>query len=85
MKILVTSANTESTISNVCKEQIGDFEVDFICYNKTKIRNNRKNSLHPRLLGKIPKMLAIVIAFLSTTTATHSPGWTLLSNKKCAI
>lgn len=58
MKILVTSANTESTLSNVCKEQIGDFEVDFICYNKTKIINNRKNSLHPRLLGKIPKMLA---------------------------
>ena len=53
---MITSANTNNLNSNICVPQIG-FDIDFMCYNKTNF-SSRENSLHPRTLGKIPKMLA---------------------------
>lgn len=55
-KVLITSANTGSIYSNTCVKQDG-FDVDFICYTNLNFPT-RHNSLHPRTLGKIPKMLA---------------------------
>jgi hypothetical protein len=56
MKILVTSANTSGIFSNTCVKQKG-YDVDFICYNKNNF-SIRQNGLHPRTVGKIPKMLS---------------------------
>jgi len=55
-KVMITSANTKSKISNICVNQDG-FDVDLMCYNSTNFPS-RQNSLQPRTLGKIPKMLA---------------------------
>ena len=41
----------------VPKQSVDNINITFASYNDSNILNNRKNALHPRLKGKIPKML----------------------------
>src|SRR5690606_17695805 len=54
MKVLVISANAGGICTN---KVVKDTNVDFICIDKTNFPK-RHLAMHPRLLGKIPKMLA---------------------------
>ena len=56
-KVLIISANVHNSILLKIPEQHGFQTVDYIHLNNENFPS-RKNSLHPRLLGKIPKMLA---------------------------
>jgi hypothetical protein len=55
-RVLVMTANTGASGSNDMVEQVGT-EVDFICIDNDNYPL-RNNSLSPRMLGKMPKMLA---------------------------
>ena len=58
MKILVTSANCGGKCHNIVNKQI-NHDVEFICFdNFNNSYPSRSNSMHPRLVGKIPKMLS---------------------------
>jgi hypothetical protein len=56
-KILILSADTRNSGLNSITKQTGFEVVDYIHLNNNNFPS-RKNSLHPRLKGKIPKMLA---------------------------
>lgn len=55
MKVLVVSANMGYRTTNKVVPQ--DVDVDFVCYNDDNFALRQK-AMHPRMVAKIPKMLA---------------------------